>query len=106
MQTLFLGGVRYDPSAAPMTKESAASVTASLDLWRGLDTSPSPMQMSFRLMAFRNATRAGVSPTLLANWRWHLNLWQDSDRAEFARAMTAAHTSLLQLQPQLKTAQN
>lgn len=105
MQTLFLGAVRYNPPSVAETKNASPILTVSRDLWRGLNAAPIPSRTSWRLLAFRSAASAGASPALLANWRWHLKVWQDSDRAEFIRAMITAHTSLLELQPQLKTAQ-
>ena len=103
MATLWLGAKRYDLPVPPTPESATASGNAACTLWTALDAAPSAQQALPRLLAYRGAVASNASPLLVANWRWRLNLWQESDRTQFSTAMAAARASLLELEPNLRT---
>ena len=95
----WMHGVSYD---APVVSEAeianskdAATVRAARELWVELDRvqsdkSGSGVQWPMRLQALRAAQAAGAPDSLLANWRWQMAIWNESDRAIWNETMARA----------------
>ncbi len=93
----WMNGVAYDAPAI----EDATNVAnpqllaAARNLWSQLDEAAwkkggQGVQRSLRLQALRAAIAAGASPSLVANWRWNLQLWNDDERATWNETMKRA----------------
>ena len=95
----WMHGVAY---GAPVVSEAeiaqskdAATVRAARELWAELDRvqldkSGSGVQWTMRLGALRAAQSAGAPESLLANWRWQMDIWSDADRANWNETMARA----------------
>ena len=75
--------------------EDAATVQAARELWAELDRvqwdkSGSGVQWPMRLGALRAAQSAGAPASLLANWRWQMDIWSEADRADWNETMARA----------------
>ncbi len=80
------------PAPAPGEPET---LTAARALWAAADDAQGHVggeaaQMRARALAYRAALSAPAPPALLDNWRWHLGLWTNADRAAFDRATVPA----------------
>jgi hypothetical protein len=92
---LNFGGVRYaPPDVRQITPETNPSLAEPLRLWdktqnvcayqRGIEVFPRAQIMVYRASIHQ-------APKQLAdNWRWHLHLWDESDRKLFTDTMTEA----------------
>ncbi len=86
----------FAPAAVPpATPGESEGLTAARALWAAEDaaagrTGAVPGETRGRVSAYRAALAASAPAALLANWRWQLNLWPDTDRAEFASYMQKA----------------
>lgn len=81
------------PAVPPPAPNESDTLTAARAFWTALDTASGSGTLSLmrgRTLAYRAALAAGAPPALLANWRWHLRLWSDADRADFDKAMSEA----------------
>jgi hypothetical protein len=81
-----------DGKDAPRNPEA---LTAARDLWKQLDDAAWKkgglgLQWPMRLQALRVAVAAGAPPSLIANWRWKLNLWNQTERSEWQETMRMA----------------
>ena len=93
----WMNGVAYE---APAIEDAANAkdpqlLAAARTLWSNLDEAAWKkgglgVQRPFRLQALRAAVAAGASPSLLANWRWNLQVWNESDRATWNETMKRA----------------
>ena len=93
----WMNGVTY---AAPAIQESENArdpqqLAAARELWADLDgavwkKAGQNFQRPLRLQALRSAVAAGASPSLVANWRWNLQLWNDNERATWNETMKRA----------------
>ena len=86
------------PAVPPPAVGETETLTAARALWAALDTaealgSSAPGLERGRVLAYRAALAAQAPPALLANWRWQLCFWSDTDRASFDAAMSKAHTA-------------
>ncbi len=93
----WMNGVAYD---APAIEDAANAkdpqrLAAALKLWSNLDEAAWQkgglgVQRPFRLQALRAAIAAGASLSLVANWKWNLQMWDESDRATWNETMQRA----------------
>ena len=93
----WMNGAAYD---APPIEEAGNArdpqlLAAARNLWAGLDEAVwekggQRFQTPLRLQALRAAVAAGASPSLVANWRWNLQLWDESDRTIWNETMKRA----------------
>ncbi len=88
----YMNQVRYDPVPADVKLGNQDSVSDANALWNALDNSYAladtmKMQLPYRLLAYRAVQAVGGQPSLLANWRWHLRIWDIGDREQFNAAM-------------------
>jgi len=85
-----------DPKAdAAATAQKVQTLAAARALWAQLDVAAGEkggqvVQRSMRLQALRAAIAAGASPSLIANWRWQLQLWNDAEGAQWREMMARA----------------
>ena len=95
----WMNGVAYD---APTIEEGNARdpqlLAATRNLWSELDEAVGKkggqkFERPLRLQALRAAIAAGASPSLVANWRWTLQLWNESDRTTWNETMQRAFPS-------------
>ena len=96
----WMNGVVYD---APAIEDEAnvrdpQLLAAARNLWSGLDEAVwkqggQKFQRPLRLQALRAAIAAGASPPVMANWRWNLQLWDESDRTTWNETMQRAFPS-------------
>ena len=93
----WMNGVTYD---APAIEDEGNArdpqlLAAARNLWSELDEAASKkggqkFQRPLRLQALRAAVAAGASPSLVANWRWNLQIWDESDRTTWNETMKRA----------------
>lgn len=93
----WMNGVVYD---APAIQDATSAqnpqlLAAARNLWTQLDEAAwkkggQGVQRPLRLQALRAAIAAGASPSLVANWRWNLQLWNDDERAAWNETMKRA----------------
>lgn len=110
MQTVWLGNVRYDPPD-PGIQRYFPTLTTARTLWEAMDsmyTEPLglTLQTHDRLFAYRSILQDHDCQSLLDNWRWNLNLWSATDRNKFGKTMNEARSSLLSINPRLKSLNN
>jgi hypothetical protein len=93
----WMGEVRYvtEETPAPATDENDV-VAAARELWNASEENgakPRAIEAAWmmRLQAYRAAAAAGASEALLANWRWKLAIWDESDEAGFQNTMGMAY---------------
>ena len=89
--------------AAPAIEEAENArdpqlLAAARALWSELDAAVwnkggQKFRRPLRLQALRAAVAAGASPSLVANWRWNLQLWDESDRSTWNETMQRAFPS-------------
>ena len=84
------------PPAPPADGDGLSAVGSARQLWDDLDrryadAAVVPLQLPLRMRAYRLAADHRADPALLANWRWHLHLWDDADRLAFCRQMDAGY---------------
>ena len=96
----WMNGVTYDaPSIAEAENaRDPQLLAAARALWSELDAAVwkkggQRFQRPLRLQALRAAVVAGASPSLVANWRWNLQLWDESERATWNETMQRAFPS-------------
>ena len=96
----WMNGVAYDAPAIkkPSEARDPQLLAAARNLWVALDEAVwkqggQKFQKPLRLQALRAAVAAGASPSLVANWRWNLQLWDESDRATWNETMQRAFPS-------------
>lgn len=93
----WMNGVAYDAPAiedAPSAKNPQL-LAAARKLWSQLDEAAwkkggQGVQRPLRLQALRAAIAAGASPSLVANWRWNLQMWDEADRTSWNETMKRA----------------
>ena len=93
----WMNGVAY---AAPAIQNASDArdpqqLAAARALWADLDgavwkKAGQNFQRPLRLQALRSAVAAGASPSLVANWRWNLQLWNEDERATWNETMKRA----------------
>jgi hypothetical protein len=93
----WMNGVIYEAPAIedavnpanPQLLEAARNLWSELDeaLWKEGGQS---VQKPLRLQALRAAIAAGASPSLVAHWRWNLQMWDDTDRTTWNQTMKRA----------------
>ena len=98
-------------SVKAIPESDEKTVAAARALWSALDASyendnTARWQWRPRLQAYRAAQAAHAPDALLENWRWKLTLWTPNDRQKWRDTMARARWSLLQFNPELKTAKN
>ena len=93
----WMNGVAYDAPAIEDGANAANSqlLAAARNLWTGLDEAAwkkggQSGQRPFRLQALRAAIAAGASPSLVANWKWNLQMWDEADRTTWNETMKHA----------------
>ena len=96
----WMNGVTY---AAPAIENATNArdpqlLAAARALWSELDAAVwkkggQRFERPLRLQALRAAVAAGASPSLVANWRWNLQLWDESERATWNETMQRAFPS-------------
>ena len=92
----WMNGVAYDaPTIEDATDAKDPQLLAARNLWSKLDEAMwkkdgQVVQRPLRLQALRAAIAAGASPSLVANWRWNLQLWNDDERATWNDTMKRA----------------
>jgi len=97
----YMNQVRYDPASPEVKKNNNRPVAAAIALWSALDGSynlagATNLQLPYRLLSYRAVQAAGGQQSLLANWRWHLQMWNAEDRKEFTATMARSfHTVTL-----------
>lgn len=96
------------PKAPDAGADEPAPVREARRIWEELDgryddASAVPLQRPLRLLAYRLAATNGAPAELLANWRWHLQLWDEADRLEFCRQMDAGYQRTIQQNPNVKS---
>jgi RNA polymerase sigma factor (sigma-70 family) len=96
----YLSGVPYDPpKAEPPTAGDSPQLQAAYKLWTSLDrvydrAAAAPLQLPYRMLAYRAASAGGAKSELLANWRWALHLWTGQDRSEWEATMAKSRVRL------------
>lgn len=93
----WMNGVTYD---APTIEDEGNArdpqlLAAARNLWSAIDEAVGKkggqrFQRPLRLQALRAAVAAGASPSLVANWRWNLQMWDESDRTTWNETMKRA----------------
>ena len=96
----WMNGVAYGAPAIETTGAAGATgdaqwLAAARDLWSSLDEAVwkkggQRFDRPLRLQALRAAVAANAPPSLVANWRWNLQLWDESDRATWNQTMKDA----------------
>ena len=94
----WMNGVTYDAPLIEAAEEEARDpqqLAAARALWSALDEAVEKkggqrFERPLRLQALRAAIAAGASPSLVANWRWNLQLWNEADRATWNQTMQLA----------------
>ncbi len=93
----WMNGVTY--AAPPIENATNARdpqlLAAARALWTELDEAVwkkggQRFQRPLRLQALRAAVAAGASPSLIENWRWNLQLWNENERADWNETMQRA----------------
>ncbi len=102
MPTLWLGNVHYGPPSIGEKQIAITPPAKYLALWSAMDAAygkqgAEGLQLLVRLLSYRSALTSGASPDLLANWRWRMVQWQDSDRVGFRETMASARRSFREL---------
>ena len=108
-RSVWYGKDTYRSPVATLLTKPSARLAAAQGLWDALDQNSSREGMDallprFRVMAYRAAVADKVSasaPTLLANWRWQLSLWDAPERQAFLAGMKSSRQSLLEANPKL-----
>ncbi len=107
MNTLWMGGKRYDPPTSDKNTPPSDLTTAARKLW-GDPLKPNPYRIDAknltadRVLAYRAALAGHAPSPLLENWRWNLHLWGTEDRKHFDTVMADAFQTLLEKYPDLK----
>ena len=93
----WMNGVTYSAPAieAAGNARDPQLLAAARALWLELDEAVwkkggQRFQRPLRLQALRAAVAAGASPSLVENWRWNLQLWDESERATWNETMQRA----------------
>lgn len=95
----WMNDVRYVTEATPKAEAGEnETVTLARRAWEAVDESALRVgglenRFQTRLGIYRAAKEAKAPENLLANWRWKLSLWRDSDREVFDETMKRAWTS-------------
>jgi hypothetical protein len=84
---------------APLAVRSAKKLWDDLDA-RYDDATAAPLQLPLRLQAYQLALDQKADANLLANWKWKLCLWDESDRLEFCRQMDFGYDKTIAQNPQ------
>ena len=93
----WMNGVAYGAPAIEAAKDARdpQQLAAARALWSALDAAVwkkagQKFERPLRLQALRSAVAAGAAPSLVANWRWNLQLWNESERTAWNETMQRA----------------
>lgn len=91
----WMNGVVYDAPVIEAKSGEPEALIAARELWHELDLAlwkkgGAGVQRPMRLQALRAAIAAGASPSLIANWRWKLELWNDEEQTQWRETMERA----------------
>jgi len=112
--SVWYGRNTYGPPVATKINTSSPSLTGAQNLWNALDQNADKVGVAqvspaYRLIAYRTLADAAVIPQknavtqqVLANWRWHLSLWDLDQREEYQQAMHETWQGLAATNPTLK----
>jgi hypothetical protein len=107
MPPAWFGGLELlPPTPEPPSEGDSASLRVARALWMALDNAQTmegaaAVQRPLRLQASRVAVAERAPPLLLANWRWHLAIWQPEDRQTFIAEMAQTWVSQVKISPNL-----
>ena len=90
-----MGGIAYAPPPATLHSTNQPLVVAADQLWQTSEAAANKQsgavaQHMARCLAYRVANSEHVNSQLLANWRWHLRLWNEAERQCFWSTMMLA----------------
>jgi hypothetical protein len=76
------------PPTPPSMPNANPTLHAAQQLWSALDAAVgregyAAVDIPYRTLAYQTAAANQADPALLANWRWKLGSWNQSDRAQF-----------------------
>jgi hypothetical protein len=111
----WLSSLAYDPAPMPTAAEIEAEnsprlLKTSINLWTKLDSlwdrpHLASLQYRFRLQTYRAIEAKQMSPALLENWRWQIDLWTPDDRQAFNTATKSQWAMVIANNPDIADVQ-
>ncbi len=92
-----MAGVQYRPPA--ISADPTGDLATAISVWQAAKRAFGPgggtHRRLARLLCYRYAVANHASAKLLANWRWHLDIWKPEDRKVFDHTMNQAFRARL-----------
>ncbi len=92
-----MGGVRYSPPKLPVdpANDLQPAMAVWQVTWQAFGVGGGAHRRLARLLCYRYAVAHHAPAKLLANWRWHLDIWTPPDRKVFDHKMNQAFRARL-----------